>query len=98
VSPARGARVLVVDDEPSILRAVRTNLARHDFRVEIAETGRDALEAHGRFRPDLLLLDLGADDYLTKPFGVDEPLARVRVALGHAAGPTQGNAAECSKW
>jgi two-component system KDP operon response regulator KdpE len=125
--------VLVVDDEPAILRVVQTNLSRHDFRVETAETGRGALEAHGRFRPDLVLLDLGlpdmdgldvireirtnsstpivvlsvrgaerdkvqaldlgADDYLTKPFGVDELLARVRVALRHAARPTQGTAA-----
>jgi two-component system KDP operon response regulator KdpE len=124
---------LVVDDEPAILRAVQTNLARHDFRVETAETGRGALEAHSRFHPDVLLLDLGlpdmdglevireirassstpivvlsvrgaerdkvqaldlgADDYLTKPFGVDELLARVRVALRHAAKPAQGAAA-----
>src|SRR6266568_4954943 len=62
VSPAAGARVLVVDDEPAILRAVQTNLARHGFRVETAETGRGALEAHARFHPDLLLLDLGLPD------------------------------------
>lgn len=57
-----GARVLVVDDEPAILRAVQPNLARHDFRVETADTGLGALEAHNRFRPDVLLLDLGLPD------------------------------------
>jgi len=121
---------LVVDDEPGILRAVQTNLGRHDFRIETATTGRGALEAYSRRRPDLVLLDLGlpdmdgldvlrairersstpivvlsaremerdkvaaldlgADDYLTKPFGVNELLARVRVALRHAAGPSAG--------
>src|SRR6266513_2306931 len=51
VSPASGARVLVVDDEPAILRVVQTNLTGHDFRVETADTGRAALEAHSRFHP-----------------------------------------------
>jgi two-component system KDP operon response regulator KdpE len=122
--------VLVVDDEPGILRAVQTNLSRHDFRVDTATSGGDALEAYGRLRPDLVLLDLGlpdmdgldvlrsirehastpivvlsareterdkvtaldlgADDYLTKPFGVNELLARVRVAIRHAAGSASG--------
>jgi two-component system, OmpR family, KDP operon response regulator KdpE len=130
MSHATGARVLVVDDEPGILRAVQTNLGRHDYRVETAATGEAALEAYARVRPDLILLDLGlpdmdgldvlrtirerastpivvlsareaerdkvtaldlgADDYLTKPFGVNELLARVRVALRHAARPTAG--------
>jgi two-component system KDP operon response regulator KdpE len=127
MSQQSGARVLVVDDEPGILRAVQTNLGRHDFHVETASNGQEALEAYGRVRPELVLLDLGlpdmdgldiirairkrantpivvlsareterdkvtaldlgADDYLTKPFGVNELLARVRVALRHAARP-----------
>jgi two-component system KDP operon response regulator KdpE len=130
---ATGARVLVVDDEAAILRAVQTNLTRHDLRVETATNARDALDAYARMHPDLVLLDLGlpdmdgldvirairaraatpivvlsareaehdkvaaldlgADDYLTKPFGVNELLARVRVALRHAAHPASGSEA-----
>jgi two-component system, OmpR family, KDP operon response regulator KdpE len=130
VTEPSGARVLVVDDEPAILRVVQTNLSGHGFRVDTAATGQEALETAGRVHPDLVLLDLGlpdmdgvdvirsireraatpivvlsargaehdkvdaldlgADDYLTKPFGVNELLARVRVALRHAAKPAAG--------
>ena len=130
MSQSSGARVLVVDDEPAIVRAVQTNLSRHGFEVETVATGQQALDASVRIHPDLVLLDLGlpdmdgldvirairqragtpivvlsargaeqskvaaldlgADDYLTKPFGVNELLARVRVALRHAARPAVG--------
>jgi two-component system KDP operon response regulator KdpE len=130
VSQGSGARILVIDDEPGILRAVQTNLGRHDFRVTTATTANEGIDAYTHLRPDLVLLDLGlpdmdglevireirrrsstpivvlsareterdkvaaldlgADDYLTKPFGVNELLARVRVALRHGARPEAG--------
>ena len=125
-----GARLLVVDDEPAMVRTLRTNLRGHGFQVETAETGADAKATYDRRPPDLVVLDLnlpdgdgfevvrhireragtpiivlsarggeedkvtaldsGADDYMTKPFGIDELLARIRVALRHVARPNAG--------
>ena len=120
-----GLRVLVVDDEPQILRAVSANLRGAGYEVETAATGEDALAAAAMHPPDAVILDLvlpgksgtevtrelrewskapvillsaigderdkvaaldaGADDYVTKPFGIDELLARLRAALRRAA-------------
>jgi two-component system KDP operon response regulator KdpE len=114
-------RVLVVDDEPQILRALQTTLRGAGYQVVTARTGEEALTAAAIDPPDAVILDLvlpgksgievcrelrewsqmpvlilsavgeerqkvaaldaGADDYVTKPFGVDELLARLRASL-----------------
>lgn len=126
MSQATGARILVIDDEPAIVRAVRANLGSRGFRVDVAENAVEALQridahpdlvildlglpdgdglelipslrardrapiivlsARGAERDKVRALDLGADDYLTKPFGVEELLARIRVALRRTLRP-----------
>lgn len=119
-----GQRVLVVDDEPQILRALRTSLRAAGYYVASAGTAADALAAAALQPPEAVILDLilpdgngtevcrelrkwstspvivlsavgeerdkvealdaGADDYVTKPVGIDELLARLRAALRRA--------------
>lgn len=117
-------RVLVVDDEPQLLLALRINLTARRYEVVTAGTGAEALEAAARHVPDLVVLDLGlpgmdgtaviaglrgwttipilvlsgrtedadkvaaldagADDYVTKPFSMDELMARLRALIRRA--------------
>jgi two-component system KDP operon response regulator KdpE len=123
-----GERVLVVDDEPHVLRALRTTLRGAGYEVDTAATVQEALTAAAARPPEAVILDLvlpdgdgtdvcrelrtwseapvivlsavgderqkiealdaGADDYVTKPFSVDELLARLRAALRRVA-PTR---------
>ncbi len=122
-------RILVVDDEPQILRALRTSLHGAGYEVEAAATAAEALSAAAARPPNGVILDLvlpdgsgievarelrrwtdapivvlsavgderekvaaldaGADDYVTKPFGIDELLARLRAVLRRADAPAE---------
>ena len=123
-------RVLVVDDEVEMQRALRAGLQYHGFDVRTVGTGEDALRDAAGWRPDVILLDLGlpgmdgfatlralrpstraavivvsvmpgekdkvraldagADDYVVKPFGTDELVARIRAVLRRQAALTTG--------
>jgi two-component system KDP operon response regulator KdpE len=124
--------VLVVDDEPQIVRTLRINLSARGYSVLTAHDGTTALKAAAEGKPDVVVLDLGlpdvdgteviaglrgwttvpiivlsarvdsadkvealdagADDYVTKPFGMDELLARLRAAVRRAAVVEGGDA------
>lgn len=121
--PTKFPRILVVDDEPQILRFLRNSLPPHGYDCAEAATGSEAIKAFVKERPDALILDLGlpdqdgfaviesvranaltpiivlsarndvegkvralelgADDYVTKPFDMAELLARLKAALRH---------------
>lgn len=124
-----GERILVIDDEPQIRRALRSGLSGHGYEVGVAEDGESGLtqlashpsdaivldlvmpgldgfetlrqlrewssapvivlSARGQESDKVRALDLGADDYLTKPFGMDELLARLRALLRRAGAPKE---------
>jgi two-component system OmpR family response regulator len=131
------ARLLVVDDEPTIVELLSASLRFAGFEVATATNGRDALEAARRFRPDLVVLDvmmpdvdgfdvvkrlrgegarvpvvfltardatedrvhgltLGGDDYVTKPFSLDEVIARIRAVLRRTKGDTANGSGRLS--
>lgn len=120
-------RILVVDDEPQLIRVLRTGLKSRGYDIRAAADGLAGLELFTDWRPDLVItdlampnvdglefcrrlreisqvpiivlsakgeektkveaLDIGADDFVTKPFGIDELLARVRASLRRANAP-----------
>ena len=124
---AEQQRILVVDDEPQIVRVLKRSLMTSGYDVRAASNGSEALQVFNNWRPDLVVTDLsmpstsglelckllraisrvpiivlsvkgeektkvealdaGADDYITKPFGIDELLARIRATLRRMSTP-----------
>ena len=76
--------ILFIEDEQNILTFVTKLLYGHNYKVTTAITGTEGLQLINSICPDLILLDLGADDYITKPFGSAELLARIRTSLRHS--------------
>jgi two-component system response regulator RegX3 len=133
MTPA-GARILIVEDEPSLADSVRYSLEREGFRATVAADGREAVDRFRSEPPDLVVLDLmlpemsgldvvrairresdvpivivtakdaeadkvtglelGADDYVTKPFSVRELVSRIRAHLRRATTPPRPAAEE----
>lgn len=85
-------RVLLVDDEPQLLRSLVISLKARTYDVDSAQDGAAALDAVAAYRPDVVLrevraLDGGADDYITKPFSMTELLARLGAVARRALPP-----------
>src|SRR5450755_3589237 len=137
-TPVRRTRVLIVEDEPALLRALRIDLRARGYEVLTAVTGRGALDQAVRRPPDAVLLDLGlpdgdgtdvirqlrgwslapvivlsgrasaqdkigaldagADDYVTKPFSMEELLARLRAALRREDTARPGAVITMGRW
>ena len=74
-------KILIVEDEENILKFVKTVLSAHGYSVLCAKSGLDGWMLFESHCPDLVILDLGANDYVTKPFGTAELEARIRNAL-----------------
>ncbi len=127
-------RILVVDDEPQLIRVLRTGLKSRGYEVRAAADGLAGFEMFADWHPDLVItdlampevdglelcrrlravsqvpiivlsakgeekikveaLDIGADDFVTKPFGIDELLARVRASLRRATAPSVNEATQ----
>ena len=133
-----GAGILVVEDEPELVRALRINLRARQYNVLTAGSGREALAVAASAPPDAIILDLGlpdidgtevivelrrwftapiivlsgrtspgdkigaldvgADDYVTKPFAMAELLARLRAALRRETGPDAPQLFQIGSW